>query len=124
MDNNTNHTTAAAAGEKKNSVKALLEKGKSTGKLTTQEIDAAIVEEDFDMEELDKLYETIESMNIEIIDDFGDVELDNLNFDTELPKSQDAAAAASADTHNLAMDDPVKVYLNELGRVLLLTAEE
>ena len=33
MDNNTNHTTAAAAGEKKNSVKALLEKGKSTGKL-------------------------------------------------------------------------------------------
>jgi hypothetical protein len=47
MDNNTNHTTAAAAGEKKNSVKALLEKGKSTGKLTTQEIDAAIVEEDF-----------------------------------------------------------------------------
>ena len=47
----------------------MLEKGKSTGKLTTQEIDAAIVEEDFDMEELDKLYETIESMNIEIIDD-------------------------------------------------------
>ena len=42
MDNNTNHTTAAAAGEKKNSVKALLEKGKSTGKLTTQEIDAAM----------------------------------------------------------------------------------
>lgn len=44
--------------EKKQSVKSLLDKGKASGRLTTHEIDAAIVEMDMDVEELDKLYDT------------------------------------------------------------------
>ena len=53
--------------DKKTSIKALIEKGKANnGKLTTQDIDTAILEMDFDIEELDKLYETIENQNIEI----------------------------------------------------------
>lgn len=109
--------------EKKSPVMALLEKGKAAGKLTTQEIDTAILEMDFDMDELDKLYENIEAQNIEIIDDMNDSALDELNFDSELPKGQEAAAAA-ADSRNVTMDDPVKVYLKEIGRVPLLTPEE
>ena len=46
--------------EKKQSVKSLLDKGKASGRLTTHEIDAAIVEMDMDVEELDKLYDTID----------------------------------------------------------------
>ncbi len=106
--------------EKKSAVKVLLEKGRSTGKLSTQEIDAVILEMDYDIEELDKLYDRIESESIEIIDDFGDAMLDSLAFDLEIPKSGDMNGIEK----NAAMDDPVKVYLKEIGNVPLLSAEE
>ena len=78
---------------KKSVVTALLERGKAAGKLTTQEIDAVIMEMDVDMEDLDRLYETIEAQNIEIVDDMGDSVLEDLNFDSEMPKGQEAADA-------------------------------
>ena len=57
----------------------LIELGKSKGKLTTQEIMDAMEDFDFDPEQVDKLYETLESNNIEIIDDLevslGDIDL-------------------------------------------------
>ena len=111
--------------EKKQSVKSLLDKGKASGRLTTHEIDAAIVEMDMDVEELDKLYDTIESQNIEIIDDLGDASLDVITLDTpDMPKAADPDLSIGVDNKNVAMDDPVKVYLKEIGRVPLLSSEE
>ncbi len=101
--------------EKKNFIKELIEQGKSKGKLSTKEINDALEEVDFDAEQVEKLYDTLEGNSIEIVEDLA---VDDI--ETAAPKDIDAVEFALAE----GIDDPVKVYLKEIGRVSLLSPEE
>ena len=107
-----------AAPDKKTVIRDLIELGKSKGQLTTKEILDAIGELDFDPEHIEKFYDTLESHGIEIIDDFSDIQIDDIDLSKVSGADTDDFDAGMG-MEGVAIDDPVKVYLKEIGRVPL-----
>ncbi|MCK5567044.1 MAG: sigma-70 family RNA polymerase sigma factor, partial [Actinomycetia bacterium] len=102
-------------------IKTLISKGKTDGMLTTEEITETLSEVDLDKEQIENIYDVFENLGIEIVNE----EDENIDIKAQAKKAEKSVLKRKLDlTIKSPTNDPVRMYLKEIGKVRLLTAYE
>lgn len=120
---------------KKMTAKGLIEKGKKQGSLTLAEIMEAFSETELDKDQVENLYETLGNLGIEVIEnktdkvdiDFAQDDLDLDDLDEGIVKDDTPMEIEEIDLSlpkGISIDDPVRMYLKEIGKIPLLKPHE
>ncbi len=108
-------------GSKMTLVNKLIEKGKKKGTLTYKEVMDELYEIDLSPEQIEKVYEVLESMDIDVVGDMNEV-APSTGAQAEIePETEELDVSIP---EGISIDDPVRMYLKEIGKVPLLSSAE